>query len=159
MEEVAGSAVARQRATHEQTDLHPRDERFGKARRVLKRRDFLRAQRRGISARGPYYVVVIRRRDDGEPARLGVVASRKVGNSVTRNRGKRLVREWFRRRPEPLSDPIDLVVILRLGAPALSYQTACAELEATVSKAQSGRQSGRARRARRPTSGRRPNHQ
>jgi ribonuclease P protein component len=99
--------------------------------------------------------VVLRRRGDGEPARLGVVASRKVGTAVARNRGKRLVREWFRRRAEPVGDSIDLVVILRLGAAELSYQAACAELEATLNKALS-RAAGATRR---PARRKRPNRQ
>jgi ribonuclease P protein component len=154
VEEVVAPPVAGPRASSEQSASPRRDERFSKARRVLKRRDFLRAQRQGRSARGRCYVVVIHRRSDEEPARLGVVASRKVGNAVARNRGKRLVREWFRRRSQPLTDPIDLVVILRLGAAALSYSMACADLEATLAKALSNGP----RRGRRPPKGRRRDH-
>ncbi len=43
--------------------------------------------------------------------RLGVVASRKIGNSVVRNRIKRAVREAFRRYPCQEEHGLDMVVI------------------------------------------------
>ena len=55
--------------------------------------------------------------DDGStaPARLGVIASRRVGPAVKRNRGKRLVREIFRRHAADFSTGTNLVVVLRSG--------------------------------------------
>lgn len=150
MEEVARGAVSRQRAAKGPDGTRRRDERFAKSRRVLKRADFLRVQRQGIGARGRSYVVVVRRRGDPDPARLGVVASRKVGGAVARNRGKRLVREWFRRRSEPVPAGIDVVVILRLGAAELAFEAACSELEATLAKALRRRRGAGGRSRRRP---------
>jgi ribonuclease P protein component len=45
--------------------------------------------------------------------RLGVTASRRVGNSVVRSRAKRLVREAFRATRELWPEGIDLVVIVK----------------------------------------------
>jgi len=55
--------------------------------------------------------------DDGSeaPARLGVIASRRVGPAVKRNRGKRLVREIFRRHIANFPVGTNLVVVLRSG--------------------------------------------
>ena len=48
------------------------------------------------------------------PIRLGIVASRKLGDAVRRNRAKRLIREIFRRhQPLPGGLGVDLVVIPR----------------------------------------------
>lgn len=47
--------------------------------------------------------------------RLGIVATKKIGNAVCRNRGKRLVREAFRLNQENISQKLDIVIILRKG--------------------------------------------
>ena len=51
--------------------------------------------------------------------RLGIAASRKVGNAVARNRIKRGVREWFRAHRDALPRAADVVVIARPSAAAL----------------------------------------
>ena len=47
--------------------------------------------------------------------RLGITASRRVGNAVQRNRAKRLLREAFRCVRAGLPAGLDLVVIVRQG--------------------------------------------
>ena len=54
------------------------------------------------------------------PSRLGIVATRKVGDATMRNRIKRVCRECFRLWPGFVPDGIDLVVIARAGADELS---------------------------------------
>lgn len=56
------------------------------------------------------------------PSRLGIVATRKVGGATTRNRIKRLCRECFRLWPGFVPDGIDLVVIARMDAGALTLR-------------------------------------
>jgi len=64
----------------------------------------------------------------GAAARLGVVASRKVGPSVVRNRAKRLVREAFRLHPEVFHAGIDVVIIVRPGTHLLGLGALAAEV-------------------------------
>ena len=49
----------------------------------------------------------------GSVARLGVVASRKIGGAVIRTRAKRLLRESFRLHQLELAQPLDLVLVAR----------------------------------------------
>ncbi len=118
-------------------------EAFPKARRLLKRGDYARVQKSGVGAGSRNFVVIALARcgaasesleaaphagDVVLPSRLGLIASRKTGNAVARNRGKRLVREWFRRTCQQHSG-YDVVVVLRRGAPELTAAEAARELD------------------------------
>lgn len=49
----------------------------------------------------------------GEHSRLGVVASKRVGNAVIRARAKRLMRELYRKQACDFVCPVDLVMVAR----------------------------------------------
>lgn len=88
-------------------------QRFSRHRRVRRRAEFQRAFAVGTRWHGRYVTLVIVPNRTGE-TRLGLVASRKVGNAVTRNRAKRLMREVFRKNPQVGTGPaIDVVMIPR----------------------------------------------
>jgi ribonuclease P protein component len=82
--------------------------------RVRKRKEFLRIQQGGRRVVSPGFVFMLERSASGLRPRLGITASRRVGNAPQRNRAKRLVREAFRalRNTWP---PVDVVVIVRQG--------------------------------------------
>ena len=87
-------------------------QRFAKVQRVRRREEFQRVFDSGYKISSRYFTLLIA---PGSTARLrlGIVASRKLGDAVRRNRAKRLIREVFRRLdPEP-STAIDLVVVPR----------------------------------------------
>jgi len=88
-------------------------ERFTKARRVRRRGEFQRVFDLSLRAKGRFLTVLVAPNDAGA-TRLGIVASRKLGDAVRRNRAKRLIREIFRLAslPSPSRD-IDVVVIPR----------------------------------------------
>ena len=53
--------------------------------------------------------------------RIGIVCSRKVGNSVVRHRFVRLVREAYRKNKEHIQKDRDLIVIARESAKGLGF--------------------------------------
>jgi ribonuclease P protein component len=84
---------------------------FSRARRVRRRAEFQAAFSAGTRSHGRYVTLVLAPNRTGA-ARLGLVASRKVGNAVARNRAKRLMREIFRRYVAPGAGPaVDIVMM------------------------------------------------
>lgn len=99
-----------------------------RSRRLLRRSDFLRVQEGGVRVTTRHLLILLAPRVDGDETRLGIVASRKTGGAVQRNRAKRLVRESFRRNAHLLPAHVDLVVIVRPGLDELSQPEVEAEL-------------------------------
>ena len=96
--------------------------RFGKAARVLRRREFLAVQQRGERLYAGKLVVLALPAGQDRP-RIGVTVPGKVANAVIRNRIKRWVREAFRSVAAELP-PVDLVVIARAGADEVGLEGA-----------------------------------
>ncbi|HVH47370.1 MAG TPA: ribonuclease P protein component [Labilithrix sp.] len=102
---------------------------FGRERRIRRRADFVRVQSNGERATSRHFVLLVCARESCSggasappPSRLGIVATRKVGNATVRNRIKRVCRECFRLWPGFVPDGIDLVVIARGGAHELTLE-------------------------------------
>jgi ribonuclease P protein component len=103
---------------------------FGAERRLGKHTEFARAQRIGRRVGTEHFMLLVAPQPEGKgggPARLGIVATRKIGGAVQRNRVKRLCRECFRRWPGLLPAGVDLIVIARSGAEVLGLTDVQAE--------------------------------
>lgn len=85
---------------------------FGGRRRLRLRSEFDRVFQEGRRFGGRLFVVIALPNDRPQH-RLGLTVSRKVGGAVTRNRARRLLRESFRRLPQPAGPGFDLVVVAR----------------------------------------------
>lgn len=83
----------------------------------------------GRAASDAFVVLVGPGRDAESRCRLGLTVSRRVGGAVARNRIKRQVREWFRRKGRRTLEATDIVVIARRGAVGLSGPAVSEELE------------------------------
>ncbi len=87
----------------------------------LRRPDFLLATRRGRRIVTRYFLVFQLERKDAGETRLGITVTRKVGHAVRRNRIKRLVREWFRKRELDFGS-CDLVLVAKRDMPQKLHQ-------------------------------------
>jgi ribonuclease P protein component len=84
--------------------------------RIRKKKDFLVLYKKGYRYKGKYFNLI--GLSNALPySRVGVVASRKVGNAVARNRAKRWMRELFRRNKDLFEHPVDLLIV---ASPAMS---------------------------------------
>jgi len=92
--------------------------RLPRSERLRRRIEFQRAYEHGIRASGRYMVVFVWVRVAGGPVgrRLGVTASRRIGNAVVRARSKRRLRELVRLDERGFAGrDVDVVINARRG--------------------------------------------
>lgn len=100
--------------------------------KLLKRAEYQRLSASGKKFHTPHFIVVWSEESVGR-ARIGITASRKVGNAVARNRIKRLVREYFRHHKHGFI-VADFNIIAKRGAEKLAFHELCNELEKAVQR-------------------------
>ena len=106
--------------------------RFPSRSRVRKRVEFLRIQDNGLRVSTSRFVLILSpsAAPDSASPRLGITASRRVGNAVVRSRAKRLVREAFRATRDLWPAGIDLVVIVKRATGDSKLDSVVAEFRA-----------------------------
>jgi len=96
--------------------------------RLRRSGDVVATLRTGRHRAGPLLALHVRRREPPTgPARMTVVASRRVGGAVQRNRAKRLLRAAAQGRP--WAEGVDLVMVARPDCARSDLSAVRAELE------------------------------
>jgi ribonuclease P protein component len=114
------------------------DRRFRRHQHIRQRAEFQAVYDQGRKHQGRHMLVFALARE-GQPARLGIAATRKLGMAVERNRAKRRVRELFRHHPAPPG--FDIVIVPRRSLIDAPYTSLEAEYVATLARVRSGRSS------------------
>ncbi|MCR8658471.1 ribonuclease P protein component [Paenibacillus endoradicis] len=89
--------------------------------RLRNREDFGRVYRGGKSFANGQFVVYWSRQPIAEPFRLGISASKKIGNAVVRNRMRRVIKEIVRHMEQEIAQNVDFILIVRKPAVSMSY--------------------------------------
>ena len=84
--------------------------------------EYKRVYARGKSAVRPALVLYCLRNKKVKQARVGITASKKIGNAVKRNRARRLLRESIRALYPQLKPGYDFVLVSRGRTPFANYQ-------------------------------------
>ena len=126
--DVRVSQSSSQPISKKNTLLGRSEEAFPKKDRLLKRSEFIRVQRKGRK-HGTKSLIILYQPGKKGRLRLGIAASKKIGNSVVRNRFKRLIREVFRRNRKLFPNSVDIVVIPKRVEHQICYHSLVEELK------------------------------
>ncbi len=84
--------------------------------------DFNRVLKKGKKFKTAFVnIYVLKRKDNNEIRRLGLITSRKVGKAVLRNKAKRRLREIFRTNKHKLTPGLDIIFILKPQITSIGY--------------------------------------
>jgi ribonuclease P protein component len=86
---------------------------FTQHERIKRKKDFQRVFNQGKKGVSCSFILYSYIEYNRQYRRLGIIASRKVGDAAIRNRCKRIVREIFRKNKKLFPQGADVVVIVR----------------------------------------------
>lgn len=109
------------------------DQGFPSSCRLRSSREYTQVWRKGRRCHTAH-LLVIASGGAAAGARLGISVSRKVGNAVCRNRIKRWVREYFRRRRNGIGTAVDLSVVVKPGSASVSHAELDQELQEALTR-------------------------
>ncbi len=87
---------------------------FKQEERILKKKEFIALKLQGKRYYTKNFVVIVRE-NRGDITRLGITVSKRIGNSVKRNRIKRLIKEFFRLNKQQIPKGYDLIITALKG--------------------------------------------
>ncbi len=88
--------------------------------RINKKKEYNNIYKKGKKIPGKHMVVFVSI-GEKEYSRYGIVASKKVGQAVERNRAKRRLRTVIYRSMSNIKDSVDVVIVLRAAAKEASW--------------------------------------
>jgi len=88
--------------------------------RIRKKKDFSNLYKKGNCTRGKYFNLIYLP-NSLTFSRMAVVASRKIGCAVQRNKVRRRIKELFRRNKELLTTPVDMIIVTKKGVKDASW--------------------------------------
>ncbi len=103
--------------------------------RLRKNEDFQKVFRQGKSFANRQFVVYFIPSNGLNHFRIGISVSKKLGNAVTRNRMKRLIREAIRSKLHRFYTDADIVVIVRKPAVDMDFHQINRSLDHVLHKA------------------------
>lgn len=100
---------------------------------LKKNNEFHRVYAKGrYAASGSLVIYVLPNRFGG--TRFGIITSKKVGNSVQRNRLRRLIRENIRFLKERMTTGLDIIVVARKADKASNFESIGKEMRYLLKK-------------------------
>lgn len=109
-------------------------EQFPKLNRILKRDLFRQVYEQGQKFQARYFTAFVLANSTEQP-RIGITVTRKIGNSVERNRARRLVREVFRKNKWLVPRGVDIVINVKRPLVGTGYRDLEGEFVTFLKKA------------------------
>jgi ribonuclease P protein component len=103
--------------------------------RLARRAEFAAVREQGKTQHGNFMVLGTWQSPASEPARFGVIAARRTGTAVERNRARRRLREIFRLHRGLLPSGLWMVVVLRRAAVRATFAALTEEWRALAARA------------------------
>jgi ribonuclease P protein component len=108
---------------------------MNKHHRIKKNEDFQAVFKKGVSTANRQFVIYVLDDPSNPTFRIGLSVSKKIGNAVTRNRIKRLIRQVMFEFKDYMKNGKELVIIARKPTADMDYHEVKASLEHVCKRA------------------------
>ncbi|MFC0186655.1 ribonuclease P protein component [Fictibacillus aquaticus] len=112
-----------------------------KQQRIKKNDEFQEVFKKGKSTANRQFVIYVLKREGQSEFRVGLSVSKKVGNAVTRNRIKRMIKEMLLKHKDQIHQGADYVIIARMPAADMDFHEIEKSLQHVMGRARVIRQS------------------